>query len=290
LTKPKPPPWSNESAGGCVKALVPAELRDGPHPGQWRKERLSLRRHDQLFTNILVGIPGENDDWRGWSRLLLWPKKKGGRLHGLHVIEDSSGLPGTDMATLEQTPMGRRICAMLSRSGAPQPGVPGELALVAGDLVETFVWRAAWNDLAVVKRSQDPLTRRLTERFKQFVQHCSRPILAVPGPISPLDRALLAYDGSPKADEALFVATYLAARWQTALTVVTVETDYTSSAALDKARDYLTRYGVTAEYVSAPETNCRGRDGNGRIPPEQSAHHGRLRLPARPAPDAGQHR
>jgi nucleotide-binding universal stress UspA family protein len=232
------------------QALVPAELRDGPHPGQWRKERLALRRHDQLFTNILVGIPGENDDWRALEQALIVAQREGGRLHGLHVIEDSGGLPGTDMVTLEQTPLGRRVCAAFQKRRAAA-GVPGELALVVGDLVETFVWRAAWNDLAVVKLTQteSPDAAHLTERFKQFVQHSSRPILAVPGPISPLDRALLAYDGSPKADEALFVATYLAARWQTALTVVTVETDYTSSAALDKARDYLTRYGVTAEYI-----------------------------------------
>jgi nucleotide-binding universal stress UspA family protein len=232
------------------KALVPAELRDGPQPGQWRKERLALRRHDQLFANILVGIPGEDDDWRALEQALIVAQREGSRLHGLHVIEDTNGLPGTDMATLEQTPMGQRICAAFQRRRA-EANVPGELALVAGELVETFVWRAAWNDLAVVKLTQTetPEAARLTERFKQFVQHCSRPILAVPGPISPLNRALLAYDGSPKADEALFVATYLAARWQTALTVVTVETDYTSSEALDKARDYLTRYGVTAEYV-----------------------------------------
>jgi nucleotide-binding universal stress UspA family protein len=228
------------------RALVPAELRDGPRPGQWRKERLSLRRDDQLFANILVGIPGENDDWRALDQALIVAQKEGGRLHGLHVIEDTSGLPATDMATLEQTPMGRRICTMFQKRRA-EANVPGELALVAGDLVDTFVWRAAWNDLVVVKRSQDDA--RLTERFKQFVQHCSRPILAVPGPISPLDRALLAYDGSPKADEALSVATYLAARWQSGLTVLTVETDFTSSEALDRARDYLTRYGVTAEYV-----------------------------------------
>jgi hypothetical protein len=37
-----------------------------------------------------------------------------------------------------------------------------------------------------------------------------------------LDNVLLAYDGSPRADEALFLATYLADRWGTILTVITV--------------------------------------------------------------------
>jgi nucleotide-binding universal stress UspA family protein len=54
-----------------------------------------------------------------------------------------------------------------------------------------------------------------------------------------LDRGLLAYDGSPKADEALFVAAYLAARWHIKLTVLTVITEYTNRAVLDDARRYL---------------------------------------------------
>jgi nucleotide-binding universal stress UspA family protein len=59
-----------------------------------------------------------------------------------------------------------------------------------------------------------------------------------------MDRALLAYDGSPKANEALFVAAYLASRWLLSLTVVTVETNYTAPAALQQARDYLGERGV----------------------------------------------
>ena len=58
-------------------------------------------------------------------------------------------------------------------------------------------------------------------------------------------RAILAYDGSPKADEALFIATYLTSRWEKSLTVVTVETNYTSAAAQERARGYLTKHGLT---------------------------------------------
>src|SRR5690606_24894490 len=86
---------------------------------------------------------------------------------------------------------------------------------------------------------------RLGNRFSQLVQRCPRPILAVPsGAKIMMERALLSYDGSPKADEALFVATYLASRWPLALTVVTVETEYTSAEALDRARTYLTEHGI----------------------------------------------
>ena len=47
----------------------------------------------------------------------------------------------------------------------------------------------------------------------------SQKLNAVPDQSHRFKRALLAYDGSPKAREALFVATYLAGRWSMPLVV-----------------------------------------------------------------------
>jgi len=72
----------------------------------------------------------------------------------------------------------------------------------------------------------------------------------VPRASSHLDRALLAYDGSPKADEALFVATYLSCRWKITLVVVTViETGRTTSETLARAQGYLETHEVQATFV-----------------------------------------
>lgn len=64
------------------------------------------------------------------------------------------------------------------------------------------------------------------------------------GSSSDYGRAILAYDGSPKADEALFIATYLTSRWHKSLTVVTVQTAYTTKSAIQPARGYLTHHGL----------------------------------------------
>jgi nucleotide-binding universal stress UspA family protein len=65
-----------------------------------------------------------------------------------------------------------------------------------------------------------------------------------------LDRALLAYDNSPKAQEALFVAAYLAGRWQIPLTVVTVlEKNQPAPEVLAQAQTYLAQHGVPAAYL-----------------------------------------
>ena len=74
----------------------------------------------------------------------------------------------------------------------------------------------------------------------------------MPGKASPLERALLAFDSSPKAREALFVATYLAERWKTALTVVSIrEKSGAAPGDLDYAREYLELHEVQADFVTA---------------------------------------
>ena len=68
-----------------------------------------------------------------------------------------------------------------------------------------------------------------------------------------MSRALLAYDGSPKAEEALFVASYLAGRWGSQLVVVSVlENGLVSSQALDHALAYLESRGVSAISAQVP--------------------------------------
>jgi nucleotide-binding universal stress UspA family protein len=59
---------------------------------------------------------------------------------------------------------------------------------------------------------------------------------------------LLAYDGSPKADEALFVATYVAGQWNMPLVVVTVDTDRIRPEVQRRAHEYLALHEVRATY------------------------------------------
>jgi nucleotide-binding universal stress UspA family protein len=65
-----------------------------------------------------------------------------------------------------------------------------------------------------------------------------------------LQHALLAYDGSLKSEEALYVATYLSTRWEIPLVVLTVlEMGRTTSETLEHARRYMTRRGGEAAFV-----------------------------------------
>jgi len=67
-----------------------------------------------------------------------------------------------------------------------------------------------------------------------------------------MDKALLAFDGSPKAKEALFVATYLAEQWKASLCVVAItDRSHVNASVLDYPRAYLELHEIQAEFISA---------------------------------------
>ena len=66
----------------------------------------------------------------------------------------------------------------------------------------------------------------------------------VPGEARPFKRALLAYDGSPKTQEALFIATYLASAWKIPLVVGSIlDEGRVGTQTIQRAREYLEARG-----------------------------------------------
>lgn len=227
-----------------LHAIIPPKLEEGPAPGRWRKHQLAAGRQDRLFEDFLVALSGEESDWLMLDQVVKLAKWENDRLLGLHVVSEAAEIDSPEVQRIRQ-----RFEAVCQDAG-----LVGEFAVEVGNVADTIIKRAAWADLVVTNLTHPPGPQpmaRLSHGFNQLVQQCPRPILAIPdGADSDFDRFLLAYDGSPKADEALFVATYLKARWPISLVVLTVETEYTSPLALDKARSYIGRYGITdVEYV-----------------------------------------
>jgi len=73
----------------------------------------------------------------------------------------------------------------------------------------------------------------------------------VPGDPSPINRAILAYDGSAKADEGLFIASYLAAQWKTKLFVMTAFLgESVKTETLLRSQVYLEDQQIEATYLA----------------------------------------
>jgi nucleotide-binding universal stress UspA family protein len=228
--------------GKLLDAVTPDVLESGPRPGAWRQERQLSPEADRLISDLLVAISGEEPGWQALDQALLVAQHEGARLAGLHVVGSAAARDSAAVAAT-RAEFERRCAAA---------GVVGRLAVEVGDITRTICDRARWTDLVVVSLSYPPGVEpiaRLRSGFRSLVQRCPRPILAVPRANPNAQRALLPYDGSPKAEEALFAATYLALRWQLALDVVTViEGDQTRADTQERARRYLERHGVQAAY------------------------------------------
>lgn len=221
--------------------LVPDALEAGPPPGEWRKEVLNYRGHEVLFSDILVPISGSQESWLALEQAKLIAHKETARVHGLHILPRSpkKELPNPEELKKEFEERCRK------------DEIPGELTLTKGEPARRISEFAAWVDLVVINLNYPPYPQLLSKSrsgFRSLVLRCPRPILVVPRRVSPLNRALLAYDDSPKAQEALYIAAYLAGKWCIPLVVLTIQEENTDLSAQQKAREYLESQNIQAVY------------------------------------------
>ncbi len=229
------------------EAVTPDTLESGPPPGSWRRTWLPTRRDDRLFRDMLVAINGQPQGWRALDQALVMARADGGALHGLHVVREEGKRFSGDVGVMRAEFLKRCRGAGVSGDFRSEVGGSGSTPVV-----DALVDRARWADAVVMPLTFAPGNQaldRLSSGMSLLLRRCPRPVLTVPGDPSPMRHALLAYDGSPKAREALYIGAYMAARWETRLTVIGVaEEGLDLTAALAEAAHY------TAEMNIAPET------------------------------------
>lgn len=222
------------------EAMTPEPLEAGPSPGQWRREH---RQAERLFQDILAPIHNTETGWRTLAQAIALARREGGRLHGLYVMSGDS-VQARQKAQAIESEFNER-CHLA--------GVEGDFSAVPGQIMPQIFQHGRWADLVVYTIAHPPQERplaRLSSNFHTLIRQSARPVLVVPGPQAQLVRPLLAYDGSPKAKEALFVAAYLAGKWPVPLVVATVsERNQRAAAAVEDARNYLVARSIPATFV-----------------------------------------
>lgn len=197
-------------------------------------------RRPGMFTDLLVPLGEAQEDWRALEQALVLARYTGANIHGLHVV------PTTADAESEAA----RALAREFNERCQAAGRPGRLAIEAGSIARSISSRARWVDLIVMPLNHPPAPQtfaRLFSGFRTILRRSGRPILAVPGQVSPLDRILLAYNGSPKADEALYLITCTLIKWDAELTILTVDV---SEKIVARARAYLEERNCRATFLT----------------------------------------
>jgi nucleotide-binding universal stress UspA family protein len=188
--------------------------------------------------DVLVALSGEPESWIALEQAQIIARREGARLLGLHVVGSEDQQESDQALAVKAKYQGR--CS--------EETIACQLVIDVGDVAQKISERARWTDLVVVHLAHPPGTNvngKSVSGFRTLIQDCPRPILAVPRGASQLRNALLAYDGSDKSIEALYLATYLTGQWQIPLTVVTVtDGEQVTDGTLEDAERYIQDRGV----------------------------------------------
>lgn len=226
-----------------LNVITAGALDSGPPPGTWRKDRGKPESAQQLFSDILVGLDLTSQAWVALDQAIHIARQEGSSLHGLHII------PIDEVESPEMLEGMKREFEQRAAAGEIQ----GEFTIREGEVEDLICAQSRYIDLVVLPLNHPPGTRsleRIDSGMRNLIRRCPRPILAVPGLVSPLTSTLLAYDGSPKAREALYIAAYIANRWGTAVTVITSEQGLTNPEETQReALDYLEDYGIPVDHL-----------------------------------------
>jgi nucleotide-binding universal stress UspA family protein len=223
-------------------ALTPDPLEAGPAVGDWREQHKRREGQEALFRDVLVALPHDPRNWHSLDQALMIAKQEGAHVHGIHIME-SAGQESDEMHI-------RLRDGFLQR--CREAGVPATFLLDSGQVPRRICDRVRWTDLLVMNLAH-PLPRaplsKLGHGTRTILRRSPRPILLVPGTASPMKRVLLAYDGSPNAEEALYVSAHIGQCWNTSLLVLTNRKENRAGEDLQaRARNYLEANGVQAVF------------------------------------------
>jgi nucleotide-binding universal stress UspA family protein len=202
-----------------VDQILPDNWESGPRTGAWRKaHRMQFERKQVLFPNLLFAIQDNLESKEAFEQALWVAQKEGARISGLHLVANEEELESEKVQKIREI--------FYWRLG--ETGVQGSLAIEVGEPGKKILERAFYTDMVIVKMSYAPgiqPLQKLRSGFRTLVRKCPQPLLLVPGYMRPVKKLLLAYDGSPKAKEAMYIAAYQAIQWNVELYILTTYRD-----------------------------------------------------------------
>jgi nucleotide-binding universal stress UspA family protein len=200
-------------------------------------------RAGRMFRDIFVPITGRDSGWVALAQAAELAGHESRRLRGLHIVNEGESETSAQAQAIEQE--FKQRCASY--------GVEGDFAVESGKIAIVISDRAQWADLVVLHVAHPPPEKALaslSSGLRTLIQRCPRPILAVKNQISHFKKLLIAFDGSPKAREALYVASYLSGKMGLQVTVVSVlDSGNNPQESLSTAQQYLGLCGCEGNLI-----------------------------------------
>jgi nucleotide-binding universal stress UspA family protein len=241
--------WERFRRNIMVK-LIPDIFKTGPATGSWREKisRMTVLTH--LFNDIIIALDDSKNTWNALDMALMIAQAENSRILGFHnhprddeYHHDHQGL----------------IAEFLKRCQAA--GIEDyRFKFSEGNLLKSLTEQVSFADLVILPLNHPPGNKpiqRLSSGITSIIRQSPVPLLTIPIKPENIQTLVLAYDGSPKAREALFITAYFGMQLNTKVIVVTSTKGINNPKfVLDDARDYLGGYPLQAEYILSEDRVC----------------------------------
>lgn len=235
------------AVSNILQAVVPATPKRDPARREitrreWQLDRLRAVREGRLASVILLPVRYEDVDWHALDQAIVVAQREGSLIKGLYAVPTEDEVDSLPVQALRDAFKYRCDVA----------GVRGDLIVEVGDLDEITYARGRWVDMVILRMpsSQVSSGTRGLAGFRTLLSRMPSPLLIVPGDMSRLTHALVAYNGMETTAAALYAAAHLKQIWQIPITVLALpRVDGDVDAVLNQAQVYLSSHGLEATYL-----------------------------------------
>lgn len=231
-----------KNAARSISRLIPDQFKEGPPPGTWRERLAQMTVLESIFGDIIVAVDDSPNACHALDLALTIANYEQSRVHGIHIHP-----PGSDSHThvgIEENFKFRCHESQLKEYN---------FHAAEGEVGDVLCESAKFADLILLPLNHPPDNKvfsRLGSGLSAIIRSCPTPVLTVPGPHRGIDSILLAFDGSLKAVEAMFIAAYFGTQFGSNILVLTSEAGLPSpERIIDQAETYLAQFPLSARFM-----------------------------------------
>lgn len=227
-----------------ISWLVPDNLESGPPPGTWRNKLARMTVLQHLFNDLIIALDDSENAWHALEMAIQLSHLENSRLHGLHIHPQQSGNEISDHSVLQE-PFTQRC----QQAGISQ----FDFKIVTGEVGKVLCDQARFADLILLPLNHPPGDKaitRLSSGLITIIRNCPVPILSVPSQPTGMHSILLAFDGSLKSREAMYIAAYFGSQHGSKLTVLTSSEGLANPEEIQgEAQHYLSQFPMAPDYL-----------------------------------------
>jgi nucleotide-binding universal stress UspA family protein len=227
-----------------TRKIVAGTLGSGPPPGTWRERLAGMSVLKHLFNDLIVALDDSKNAWNALEMAIQLSGLEDSHIHGIHIHPLDRDPQLTDHQRLKDS----------FRSHCQESGVNKfNFIISSGDIGTILCDHSRFADLILLPLNNPPgesPIQRLGSGLAKIIRNCPVPILTVSDAPRGTNSIILAFDGSPKSWEAMYIAAYFGSQHGSEITVLTSSVGSGNpETILDQAKSYLARFPARCTFL-----------------------------------------